>query len=249
MHVSKRFWLCCAGILALSAQTPAAPAVTPPPKPLRRLTYSFSVDYLTNGEGHDSGMSIGGEGGSGSGVDSMLGGGGRRGTMYVDVNGLSPDGALIVAVNESLEHEPRPQERFTCTVYGDGHVLCPNADGPLSDAENLLLSMLGRGFIDASVSPTNQRWRRTYQGKEVSVVTDYALKDPGNGAPVTILKHSTVKSYVRTIGDSVEDGTIVYDRALSVPDTVNDTVYETRANGSLQTTFSFRLISDSFASH
>ena len=246
MFDSKRWWLCCAGILAFSAQTPA-PVPSAPTKPVRRLVYAFSVDYVTNGELHDSGMSAGGEGGNGSGVESMLGGGGRRGTMNVDVVGFSPDGALIVAVNESLEHEPRRGERFTCTIYGDGHVLCPHADGPLTDAENLLLSMLGRGFIDAGVSPTNHHWRRTYDGKQVSVVTDYTLTDPGNGSPVTIVKHSTVKSRVRTIGDSVEDGTIVYDRALSVPDTVKDVTYETRATGSLQSTFAFTLTSDSFA--
>lgn len=246
MFASKCWWLCCAGVLAFSAQTPA-PVSSVPAKPVRRLVYAFSADYVTNGEAHDSGMSPGGTESSGSGVESLLGGGGRHGTMNVDVVGFSPDGALIVAINESLENAPRPGERFTCTVYGDGHVLCQKADGPLTDAENLLLSMLGRGFIDASVSPTNNHWRQTYDGKQVSVVTDYTLTDPGGGRPVTIVKHSNIKSRVRTIGDSVEDGTIVYDRALSVPDSVKDTTYETLPSGSLQSTFSFTLTSDSFA--
>ena len=232
--------------LALQAQTPAPSAKPAPAKPIRHLEYSLSVDYLTNGEGHSSGMSAGGEGGVDSGVNSQLGGGGRRGTIEADVLGFTPDGALIVAINEVLEEAPRPGERFTCTVYGDGHVMCPNAGGPLSDAENLLLSMLGRGFVDPNLSAADSHWQRTYEGKDVDVVTDYTVADPAD-ARVTIVKHSKITSRVRTIGDSVEDGRIVYDRTLSVPDDVHDTVDETWAGGSLLSTFDMKLVTDTFA--
>ena len=100
--------------LALQAQTPApSPAPVLSDKPIRHLEYTFSVGYLTNGEGHSSGMSVGGEGGVGSGVDSELGGGGRTGTIDVDVMGFTPDGALILGINEMLQATPRPSERFT----------------------------------------------------------------------------------------------------------------------------------------
>lgn len=243
-----RVLLTVAFALVLQAQTPA-PQASPPPapaKPIRHLEYAFSVDYLTNGEGHNSGMSVGGEGGNGSGVGSLLGGGGRRGTIDVDVQGFTPDGALIIGVNEMLQSAPRPAERFTCTIYGDGHVMCPGADGPLSDAENLLLSMLGRGFVEQNVSDANSHWQRSYQGKDVTVVTDYTITDPTD-TRVTIVKHATIKSYVRTIGNSVEDGKIVYDRQLSIPESVHDTVNETRGYGTLLTTFDMTLVSDSFA--
>ncbi|HEY1655275.1 MAG TPA: hypothetical protein VGF86_09195 [Candidatus Tumulicola sp.] len=247
MNALKLAAFACIVPFALSAQSPAPQAPSASAKPLRHLEYAFQADYTTNGEGHGSGMDAGGEGGVSSGVHSMLGGGGRRGTMAVDVLGLAPDGALVVVVNEMLQEAPRPGERFTCTIYGDGHVLCPTADGPLTDAENLLLSLLGRGFIDATVSDSNKHWRRTYDGKQVSVVTDYTIANVGDGGRVTIVKHSTITSRTRSIGDSVEDGKIVYDTTLSVPDTVADTVYETYHDRSLQSTFDLTLKSDTFA--
>lgn len=231
----------------LSAQTPAPPAA--PAKSLRHLEYSFHVEYQTNGEGHDSGMDPGGAGGNGTGVTSILGGGGRQGTIDVDVVGFASDGALIVAINEMLQADARPRERFTCTVYGDGHVLCPTAVGPLSDAENLLLSLLGRGFVNPSALDSRNHWRLTYDGRQVSVVTDYTITDPADAGPVTIVKHATITSHTRTIGNSVEDARIVYDRALSVPDSVHDTAFEQYTDGSLSTTLDVSLISDSFAKH
>lgn len=249
MKSLQRFAVCIAAFVALSGQTPA-PQTPTSSTPVRHLAYAFQVDYITNGEGHSSGMSDGGMGGVGSGVGSMLGGGGRRGTIDVDVIGFSPDGALIVGVNEMLQSAPRPSERFTCTVYGDGHVMCPTADGPrLSDAENLLLSFLGRGFIDPNALDAHNHWQRSYNGKDVNVVTDYTLTDQGDGRPAIVAKHSKITSRVPTVGDSVEDARIVYDRALSVPDSVHDTMDESFTDGSLQTTFDITLTSDSFAKH
>ncbi|HEY2474568.1 MAG TPA: hypothetical protein VGI19_07165 [Candidatus Cybelea sp.] len=236
--------------LALTGQTPATsgpPAAAA--KPIRHLEYSFQVEYQTNGEGHSSGMDAGGASGVGSGVSSALGGGGRKGTMDVNVVGVASDGALIITIDEMLQSEPRPRERFTCTVYGDGHVMCATADGPLSDAENLLLSLLGRGFVDPQALDSNKHWRREYDGKQVTVVTDYTMADPGSDRPVTIVKHAKITSHANTVGDSVEDGRIIYDRALSVPDSVHDTLYETFDSGSLFATFDVTLTADSFAKH
>lgn len=250
MSTFKRLAFCVAAVVLMSGQTPApAPPAAPaaPAKPLRQLEYTFSVDYITNGEGHDSGMSGGGMGGNGSGVSSALGAGGRKGTMHVDVLGLTQDGGLVVTVHETLEFEPRPNESFTCTVYGDGHTLCPTATGPLSDAENVLLNFLGRGVIDPSLTGANNHWQRKYEGKEVAVVSDYTMTDPGNGKPVTIDKHTKISSNVRTIGNSVEDGRVVYDRSLSVPDSIHDVNFETRGSETMQTTVELNLKSDSFS--
>jgi len=233
--------------LTLQAQTPA-PSAAPAGagKPIRHLEYSLAVGYVTNGEGHSSGMSAGGEGGAGSGVNSGLGGGGRTGTIDADVVGFTPDGALIIGINEMLQSAPRPEERFTCTVYGDGHVMCPDVHGQLTDAENLLLSMLGRGFIDPNLTATGNHWERKYEGKDVGVVTDYTMVDPAD-AQVTIERRSTITSRVHSVGDSTEEGTIVYDRTLSVPDSVHDTVTESYRNSTLLSTIDLKLISDSFA--
>lgn len=247
MRVCKPFVLCSALLFILSGQTPAPQGSLSLAKPLRHLEYAFQVEYVTNGEGHGSGMSGGGEGGVGSGVNTMLASGGRRGTIDIDVTGIASDGALIIAVNEMLQYAPRPNERFTCTVYGDGHVMCPTADGPLSDAENLVLSFLGRGFIDPGLTAANNHWQRNYEGKEVTVVTDYTVTDVDRGDRVTVVKHSKITSRTRTVGNSVEDGRVVYDRALSIPDTVHDTVYETEGSGSLLSTFDLTLTMDSFA--
>jgi hypothetical protein len=238
--------LCGQTSAASNAATSANPA---PTRAIRHLEFAFEVEYQRNGESHDSGMDPGGTRGFGSGVTSALGGGGRKGTVNVDVVGFAADGALIVAIQEILHAEARPEERFVCTVYGDGHVACPNADGPLSDAENLLLSLLGRGFIDQQASDARNHWRREYDGKQVSVVTNYTMSDTSSVGVVSIVKHSKITSRSRSVGNSEENGKIVYDRTLSVPDSVHDTVYETLDNSSLLTTVDVTLTADSYGRH
>ncbi len=230
---------------ALSQVRPPSPAATA--APLRRLVYAMQVDYFASGEGHDSGMTPGGTGGNGSGVQAILGSGGRRGTIEADVLALAPHDGLIVAVDEMLYEAARPRQRFTCLVYGSGQTYCPDSVGALSDAENLLLSLLGRGFVDPSVTAPSFSWQRAYHGKDVSVRTTYAMTDPKNGLPVTIVMRSKIVSAVPNVGNTSAHARITYDRAMSVPDAIHEVAREQLGGSLVRTTIDLRLTSDSFA--
>jgi hypothetical protein len=240
--------LCGGGFFAWSGQTPA-PAPATPQKPLRHLEYSFQVSYMRNGETHNSGMSAGGEGGTGAGMSPIFGSAGRRGTIDADVMALTQDDGMIVQINESLQYAPRPEERFTCIVYGDGRSMCPRATGPLSDAENALLSVMGRGFIDPALTDATAHWQRKYDGKDIKVVSEYTMTDPLDGKPATIVKHAKITSDVPSVGDSIEETRISYDRKLSVPDSIHAVLDETLRYATVHTTIELNLTSDSFAAH
>lgn len=178
----------------------------------------------------------------------MFGGGGRRGTIVADITAATSDGGLLVGVNEEIQNE-RPSERFTCIVYGDGHTYCPGEVRPLSDAENTLLSFLGRGFIDSSKMDANNHWQRAYKGKDISVVDDFTASDPGNGKTVNVVESKKVSSNVPSVGNTAAELKIVYDTTMSVPDSVHDEAHEAFANGTVQITMDLQLTKDSFATH
>jgi hypothetical protein len=238
-------------ILACSAQTPPppspAPIVAAPLPTARHLEYTFSVSYFQSGESHDSGMEGGGTGGTGSGVDADFGSGGRRGTIDADVTAFTSDGGLLVGINEAVTGFPRPGERFSCIVYADGHTLCPGEIRPLTDVENSLLSFLGRGYLDAAQPDAGGHWQRTHFGRDVDVVSDYTLQAADDQNHVTIVVKTKITSKVPTMGNTVAEVKVQYDKSLSVPNTIHDEAHETLHGGTLQTTIDLQLTKDSFA--
>jgi hypothetical protein len=253
-----RWLLLSAVILACSAQTPAATpttAVTASPgavlvtpfKSPRHLEYAFHVTYVQSGESHDSGMSEDGTGGAGSGVSADFGTGGREGTLAADVTAMTSDGGLVISLNEMIQSEPRPEERFTCIVYGDGRTSCPTAATHPSDLENLLLSFMGRGFVDPAKLDAKNHWQRAYSGHEIGVLSDFTVTETGDGKTVLVVEHSNVTSNVPSVGNTVLDAKITYNTALAVPMAMQSESHETFRGSSFETKMNVTLSKDSFA--
>jgi hypothetical protein len=230
-------------MLCLSAQTPAPPPVTVTPlAKTRHLQYSFNVSY-------SRGLSVANVAGSLAALGHspyLVSTGGRDGHVDVDIVGLTSDGGVVAKIYETAESAPHPGEVFTCLVYGDGRTACPGAGGPLSDTENVLLSFLGRDFFDPAKLDAHNHWQHKYNGKEVTVTTDYTVRDGDHAPLVVIVEHSTVTSTAMTMGDTILDAKVIYDSAMLVPDNVHS-VADERSRGRGWTTMDLLLVQDSFA--
>jgi hypothetical protein len=242
MTTTKYALWCCAMLLALSGQTPAPSPAPLPSKPLRHLEYAFSVDYQSTGNAQTGAI-----GTNGSGIVQTGGSGGRRGTLTADVMGIGSDGGMIVRTSELLEARPRASQQFLCVVYGDMRVVCPpNLD--VTDAENVLMQFLGRGFYDPALLDANGRWQRKKDNKTVAYVSDLTAKDPGDGKPLQIYVHTEVTSDNGAFANWHEEARLTYDPRLEVPIAIRDVAIQAaRGNRETQTMMDFQLTKDSFA--
>jgi hypothetical protein len=227
-------WL---GFFCLTAQTPA-PSGPPAAKPLRHLEYAFSVDV---------------EGGGASqfqfGDRIPVESNGGDGTMYVDVLSTTPDGALLVRISEYIRGDARPRAAYTCTVYGNTTVLCPSVPAP-SQAEWVLLSYLGRQFVDAAPWDANHHWQRKFANGQYTLVEDFRQVSPEGAKPTLIRETKKTNTHDGGYESSIEHVQIAYDRSLEIPDAIHDemnTVDESGAYASGRSVFDFHLTNDSFA--
>jgi hypothetical protein len=228
-------------LFGLTAQTPA-PSQTPE-KPLRHLEYSFAVHEGGVRESHFNGIGLVPSAGVGGGASNE----GGSGTMYVDVLSVASDGALRVQISEYVQNEPRSGQAYTCTVYGNTTVLCPSAPAP-SAAEWVLLSYLGREFVDAAPWDAKHQWQRKQDTDQYTLVENFTMSNAGSD-PKLVLIRETKKMELHNGGfgtrnDEVE---INYDRSMELPDSVHDDMQMIGQAGSEHASFDFHLTSDSFA--
>jgi hypothetical protein len=225
-------------VVGLTAQTPA-PA-RPSGKPLRHLEYSFNVAV----EGLQNSKVSGANGvqtvnNAGNAVATQS----STGTMLVDILSVAPDGALVVRISELVAGASRPA--YTCNIYGSTSVFCPSAATP-SAAEWLLLSYLGRQFIDAAPWDAQGHWQRKEQSSEFNIEEDFTLVDAGDGKKVVVREIKTTQLQNGPFDTQTSDITINYDRAMEVPDIVRADVATAGGNVASSASYVFTLVHDSF---
>ncbi|HLY00876.1 MAG TPA: hypothetical protein VKR56_00105 [Candidatus Cybelea sp.] len=229
------------GVVGLTAQTPAP--VSSSGKPLRHLEYSFNVsveglqNYTIKGANgvqtvDKAGNVVAPEGGSG--------------TLFADILSVAPDGALVVRISELVQGEPRPRAAYTCNVYGNTSVFCPSAATP-GAAEWLLLSYLGRQFIDAAPWDAQGHWQRKEQSAEFNIEEDFTLVDAGDGKKVVVREIKTTQLHNGGFDNQTSDITINYDRAMEVPDIIRADVATAGGTEASSASYVFTLTHDSFA--
>jgi hypothetical protein len=233
-------------ILALSAQTPAGgpqPGTIGGP-PLRHLEYGFSVDYQTTGQ-VDTGA-IGAS--AGVGRASYFGGTGRQGTMSIDILAAAHDGGLVVRASEWIDNQPRASQPFVCAVYPDTRVICPQ-ELPVTDAETILMTFMGRGFVDPSLIDANNHWQRHYDDKFVSVVADFTVASTdSSGKIATIDGVSKTSSLNGANRNWIDTSKFQYDLSMEVPTQVHmDSEQSVRGVVGYKATFDYHLKKDSLA--
>jgi len=222
---------------ALMAQTPAPTAST---APLRHLRYAFTADYQNLTEAHYDGTRN-----STSGVATGVRGGGRKGTVAVDVVSIAPDGALVVHVSETLQNAPRAGETHTCMVYGNTSVLCPAYD-KTTDAEWSLLSYLGREFVDGAPWDAQRHWQHKENTQKFDLTEDFTLTGALTDPSVVVHESKVMKLHDGDFEERIDDVQITYDRTMEIPATVHDEMRRIYNGTSSSSTFDFHLTSDSW---
>ena len=232
-------------MVAFSGQTPAPapPAAAESHKPLRHLEYAFAIhrDGLSGAEfnGNYELLEFGNTG---------LTGDGGSGTMRVDVLSIASDGALVVQISEWVKLDARPRQAYTCTVYGDTTVVCPSIPAP-SQGEWLLLSYLGRQFVDGAPWDARQHWQHTRHAAHYDLVADFTLLPESDAKRAMIREMKVVSVHNGGSSKQRDDVTITYDRTMEIPDAVHDD-FTAAADDEANTghaTFDFQLVTDSFA--
>jgi hypothetical protein len=236
------------GIAALTAQTPAQPVApagaAAPAKPIRSLEYAFSVSENGMTSYEFNGINGGVETASGAGNASSNSGG--DGTMFVDVMSVAPDGSLVVRISELVRNEPRRGQAYTCNVYGNTAVFCPAIPAP-SAAEWVLLSYLGREFIDGAPWSADGHWQRSEKASGYDLQESFTLVDAGNGKKVVVQELRKMDMHNGGFASQSSTVTIDYDRAMEVPDHIRDEVVASGANAAVSAHYDFTLLDDSFA--
>lgn len=234
--------LALCGIAVLTAQTP--PPAAAPAKPLRHLEYAFSVSENGMTSYEFNGIHGGVETASGAGNTSRNNGG--DGTMYVDVLSVASDGSLVVRISELVRNEPRARQAYTCNVYGNTSVFCPTVPAP-SAAEWVLLSYLGRQFIDGAPWSADGHWQNNQKSDQFDLQEDFTLVDAGNGKKVVVQELRKMDMHNGGFSSQSSTITIDYDRTLEVPDHIRDEVVSSGANAASSAHYDFTLLKDSFA--
>ncbi len=226
-------------LFGLTAQTPAPSQA--PEKPLRHLEYSFAVHETGVSEYHFNGIGVVPSAGVGGGASNE----GGNGTMHVDVLSVASDGALRVQISEYVQNEPRAGQVYTCTVYGNTTVLCPSAPAP-SAAEWVLLSYLGREFVDAAPWDARHQWQRKEDTDQYALVEAFTMSNVSDPKLVLIRETKKMELHNGAFGSRTDEVEINYDRSMEVPDSVHDDMQMAGQAGSEHTSFDFHLTSDSF---
>jgi hypothetical protein len=159
---------------------------------------------------------------------------------------VAPDGALVVRIAELVQGDPRPRQAFTCSVYGNTSVLCPSTPSP-SQAEWVLLSYLGREFVDAAPWNAQGQWERKEQSDQFETTEDFTLVDASKQRAVV---HEVKKMELHNGGfdNQTSDVVITYDRALEVPTLIHDDVVTTGGDEASHAKYDFTLKRDSMKS-
>jgi hypothetical protein len=137
------------------------------------------------------------------------------------------------------------REAHAGTGY-DERVLCPEGPAP-SEAEFVLLSYLGREFVDGAPWDAQNHWQRAYKNGSFAIVEDFVTSDVGDGKRVKI--HEKKKSEVHSVGfgSQTDEVDIMYDRSMAVPDTIHDDAVSATGDSTGHATFDFQLNKDSLA--
>lgn len=211
---------------------------------MRHLEYAFSVSENGITSYEVNGINGGVETASGAlGRSGNIGG---DGTMYVDVMSVAPDGALVIRISELVRNQPHPGDAYTCNVYGNTSVFCPAIPAP-SAAQWVLLSYLGRRFIDGAPWTADGHWQHAETSTAFNLQEDFTLVDAGNGKKVVVQELRKMDIHNGGFNSQSSTITINYDRAMEVPDHIRDEVVSSGDNAASSAHYEFTLRSDSFA--
>ncbi len=206
--------------------------------PLRTLTYHFSFDA------RGFGSSIATTGNGAVIENGLAGTNSRSGSIRVDVIQATGDGGLVVDVTEHVDRDLHDLQTIRCAVYGGTQRVICDQNLHATSEETVLLQYLGRFFYDASKVDSSGHWHVSpplYRG--FSVDNDYTIKKrDGNVLTISISRRESGGGYLATT-----DGTLIYDAAFDVPDSIKMSTSSQRAGGQGDMNVELKLLTDSMS--
>jgi hypothetical protein len=200
--------------------------------------YHFDVD--ARGFGGAPSMSGGRVFENGSfGTDS------RTGKITVQVQQATSDGGLVLDMTEMIDRADKPLQTIRCAVYGATSDFVCSQDVPVTNEERILLAYLGRQFFDPSRLDDKSHWQSqpTIKNSAMDIKNDYTVTEVA-GSVLTI----AVDREERNGGFRASTtGTLVYDAALDLPDSVKVAVSAAQSGGQSDMNVKVDLLSDSMA--
>jgi hypothetical protein len=160
---------------------------------------------------HDSGIG----GGPVSGSTDYRAGASDQGQITVDVLQVQPDSGLVVQVSEQARNR-RDNVPTMCVVYGSSAVICDQSKGGINEEESSLLRFLGRNFVNPAQIDSKNHWQYTASDAQSKETSDFTL-GTGNGDTVPVTYQRVLKVEGAGGFDATTDGTLTYNRKLSVP--------------------------------
>jgi len=209
-------------VALVGANTASAPADAP----IRTLVYEYAFD---------SRSFLGSDPGSGS----------ATGQITVEVIEATADGGLVVDVTQSVDRAARPLQTIRCALYGaTTDVVCDQNVGSTGE-ETALLTFLGRGFFDMGRLDTKGHWHTSPRIRNGQLTDDEdftVTKTEGDRVTIAVDQEQRNGNF-----RSSATGTVVYDAAMDIPDSLRLVAAATNSGGEEDTNVSFALISDSIA--
>jgi hypothetical protein len=232
MHSIKHVF----GLALLAALMPTAATAAP----LRTVVYHFNYDS----QGFGSGADIDSQGRVSQ--DQSGGHAARSGRITVDVVQATADDGLVVDVGEDVDRWEKPLQTLRCAIYGTtSDVVCNQGVDPTGE-ERALLSYLGRSFFDPSRLDAKQHWQsspRIYT-RGMTTTNDYTVtKTDGDLVTISVDREERGGGFRAST-----TGTVVYDAAMTLPDSVKLSAEMARDGGEGDLNVDLELLSDSMAS-
>jgi hypothetical protein len=188
------------GLMLLAVSMPLAAGAAP----IRTLVYAFTYD--ARGFSNGSSMSATGA------VSDSFGNGhaARSGKITVSVIEATPDGGLVVDVDEVIDRRLHPLQTVRCALYGTtADVICDQHVGQTAE-EDAVLTFLGRGFYDPAHLDAKQSWQtspRLHESGEISITDTFTVQK--SDADMVTLDIDKEEKYAGSYWK--ESGTVIYD--------------------------------------
>ncbi|MBV8283586.1 MAG: hypothetical protein JO175_02995 [Candidatus Eremiobacteraeota bacterium] len=201
-----------AALIALSGQSPAAPASA---GHKLHLVYQF---------GYNTKVASSGQG---------------TGTTTIDVSGPADDGGLVVTGQDFWWNDVRARAANTCEVYPGGSVSCAAAPWAISPIQLTVFPLLAKAYFKGLAANATQTWTQDFSvkaailpgaagmaGQLTTWNFSYALEGKGvvpNGAPlILVTTNGTLEQEGGRSLQAKSKQRIAYDPVNKVPAFVSD---------------------------
>jgi hypothetical protein len=125
---------------AIAHQTSATPGPATAELPaVRHLVYRFGYNTKATKEGTGTG------------------------TTTIDIVGLASDGGMTINATDNWWNTVRPRQTYTCEVYANGGVNCPQRPNALSPIQIAVVPLLGRAYFSALSAAPTSTWKQNYK--------------------------------------------------------------------------------------